>query len=145
MKTQIKILPKIFVSHFPHWGKQVVKSCHKQNSVEFPRHMKRVHTVYPATGLKSTHTNATRRERVRADQTQPTNHPFAPPSTNCGGREKGKEGKTKFSQKNLPYKWIVSKNQIKYIYKRIRNHSAALTSLTWHEHELLTWSAVFLS
>ena len=31
---------------------------------------------------------------VRADQTYPTNHPFAPPSTDCGRREKG-EGKNK--------------------------------------------------
>ena len=31
---------------------------------------------------------------VRADQTHPTNHPFAPPSTDCGRREKG-EGENK--------------------------------------------------
>ena len=49
-------------------------------------------------------------EVVRADQTHPTNHPFAPPSTDCGRREKG-EGKIKISQKNPPYKWTIFKRE----------------------------------
>ena len=92
-KKGIKHIPKLlknFAPLFP-WEKQANRNLRNETQ-QGSRFSRRGYTQYTQhTGLKSTHTNATRRERVRADQTPSHQPPLSPPSTDCGRREKGGE------------------------------------------------------
>ena len=100
-KKGIKHIPKLlknFAPLFP-WEKQANRN-HRNETQQGSRSSRRGYTQYTQhTGLKSTHTNATRRERVRADQT-PSHQPT--PFTTIHGLWQERKGRGKY--KRVPQK-----------------------------------------
>ena len=107
---------KIFANLFPveNTSKQEV---HRGRIPQSSRSLRGGYTQCTQhTGLKSAHTNATRRERVRADQTHPTNHPFHHHPRTVAGEKREGENK-RFPEKDSHINGICPKWKLQYLSK----------------------------